>query len=291
MLSMTGYGQSTREINNKNYKIELRALNGKTTDVRLKTPPNFNSKELEIRKMVIDQGLRGKFDVSLILESEGGESDGQINADLFKKYYNDLKSLSKDLNDSNGDLIQAVMRMPNVISAINKDLTTAEWNLVKEMTTEALSRLHNYRKEEGVGLKKEVSLRTDNISALLKQVPKIEESRIKKLKEKLQNNLAQHLPDSATIDNNRYEQEILYYLEKLDITEEKVRLERHCEYFLEIANNQSSIKGKKLSFIAQEMGREINTLGAKSQNSDLQQIVVEMKDELEKIKEQIANIL
>ncbi len=290
ILSMTGYGQATGHFGDKVIKVEIKSLNGKTSDVRIKTPGGFKEKEILIRKIVLDHALRGKFDVSVSFSQEEGDNEFALNRDLFKKYYKELSELSKECGIENGDILQTILRIPNVVSNVVCEIDENEWQTIKTTLKQALENLREYREREGQSTKKDLQIESQKIAGLLKQIAPHESNRIENLKIRFRKNLEEFMGDSQ-VDHNRFEQEIIYYLEKLDINEEKVRLHQHCIYFDEILNNGNVQVGKKLGFIAQEMGREINTLGAKAQEKNIQKVVVEMKEALEKIKEQVANIV
>jgi len=289
IYSMTGYGESSQEVNGKTYKIEIRSLNGKSTDIRFKSNINLRNKEIALRKLVLEGGMRGKFDVNLTMSSASGE-ETQLNLALMTQYYNDLMAFSKDKNIEKGDIIQSIIRLPNVVQVADDDLSDEEWDAIREMTGSALKNINEFRKAEGESLKDDLTKNVNGIMTDLGELDQYIDERIELIKERIKKNLNQHMQDEK-IDNNRFEQEILFYLEKLDVNEEKVRLSQHCSYFLKEMNSEHIQKGKKLSFISQEMGREINTLGAKAQHSDIQQCVVRMKDKLEQVKEQVFNIL
>lgn len=289
ILSMTGYGKSKASYNDTHYNIEIKSLNGKTSDVRCRIPNDFKSKEIAIRQLVLDHAHRGKFD--LLLESVDGEADFTINKKAFKQYYHDLTSLKSELNiDYQTDIVQSILRIPNVVWSKSTSVTDEEWDIINNAITEALDNLEAFRVQEGVVMYEDLQKRTNIIQSLLNDITPHEQSRIEALKNRFQRNLEDFMK-SDQFDRNRYEQEIIYYLEKLDINEERVRLNQHCNYFLEVLQSDHVEVGKKLGFIAQEMGREINTLGAKAQDKNIQKIVVNMKDQLEKIKEQLANIV
>ena len=290
ILSMTGYGEAHRSLENKSFKIEIKSLNGKTTDIRLKSNYGLKDKELELRRLIRNHALRGKFDVNLNVESTVVEEDDSLNIPLMTAYAEKLKTFANDVGIPHGDLIQSIIRLPNTVQVSEDGLSVEEWTVVKEMTEEALSKLENFRLHEGESLEQDILSRISKIRDLLEKVAPFESVRIVALKERMLKNLQLFL-SKENIDENRYEQEVIYYLEKLDINEEKVRLAQHCEHFTDAVKLNTKEKGKKLSFISQEIGREINTLGAKAQHSEIQQIVVNMKDELEKIKEQVLNIL
>jgi len=289
IYSMTGYGEASREIGKKVYRVEVRSLNGKNTDLRFRTNTNLRDKELALRKLITDLGMRGKFDVNLTISS-AGEEDSQLNTTVMERYYNTLLGFAKDKEIDKGDILQTLVRLPNVVQLGEEAISEDEWTVISEMTKEAMAMLSSFREKEGGSLQSDLKERVAAIRQALKDVDQYETARIEAIKERIKKNLQQHLSDEQ-VDQNRFEQEILFYLEKLDINEEKVRLAQHCSFFLEQLDQEKIQKGKKLNFISQEMGREINTLGAKAQHSDIQQLVVKMKDELEKIKEQVLNTL
>lgn len=290
VLSMTGYGQASNQFKDKKIHVEIKSLNGKTSDIRCKVPGSYKEKEIQLRKNLLEKAYRGKFDFTLTIESDSGDDEYGLNKSLFKKYYNELYELKQELNIEGGDIIQSILRIPNVVGAINEEVDEDEWNVVMETTDDAIKALNNFRAEEGKAAEKDMKEAARNISDLLEKVEPFESGRIETLKERFRKNLEGFQTDEK-VDRNRFEQEIIYYLEKLDINEEKVRLAQHCKYFNEVLESGNPAIGKKLGFIAQEMGREINTLGAKANEKNIQQMVVSMKDALEKIKEQVANIV
>jgi uncharacterized protein (TIGR00255 family) len=233
---------------------------------------------------------RGKVDLNIELKSLQGDDDFGLNKQLFRRYYKELSDLGKELGIEQGDLYQAILRIPNVVSSGLESIDEEEWKALLDTLNEALENFKNFRLSEGEALEKDLKGRVISIIELLEQVAPYEVERVEKLRTRLHQNLEDYL-GKDNVDENRFEQEILFYLEKMDINEEKVRLEQHCRYFLEELDKKASSKGRKLSFIGQEIGREINTLGAKAYSSEIQRLVVTMKDDLEKIKEQIANIV
>ena len=289
IYSMTGFGEASRETDTKTYRIEVRSLNGKNTDIRFRTSLNLRDKELALRKLVTEKGLRGKFDVNLVVDL-GGAEDSQLNVPLMEKYYAELKGFSEKHSIPAGDVMQSLIRMPNVVQVSEENISDGDWKVIEDMTTEAMAMLNGFRQTEGKSLYKDLQERVANILKALEEIEQHEPTRIVAIKERIRKNLNQHMNDES-VDKNRFEQEILFYMEKLDINEEKVRLTQHCKFFKEALDMEQITKGKKLNFISQEMGREINTLGAKAQHSEIQQLVVTMKDELEKIKEQVLNTL
>ncbi|TGN29885.1 YicC family protein [Empedobacter tilapiae] len=282
---MTGYGKAVLELPEKKVTIEIRSLNSKTLDLNTRIPSFYREKELEIRNLISEKVQRGKVDFSMLVELNPAARNQNINAELIKSYMAEFKSITPNVTD--GELLPVVMRLPDVISYTQDDLGEDEWNQIRATIIDAIDALNQFRLDEGKVLEKYLTLNLNNILELLTQVVPFEKERIEAIKERFNKRLEEVKVD---IDQNRFEQELIFYVEKLDITEEKVRLKNHCEYFLkELAGTESN--GKKLGFISQEIGREINTLGSKSNHSEMQKIVVQMKDELEKIKEQSLNIL
>jgi uncharacterized protein (TIGR00255 family) len=290
LLSMTGFGRADKQFGEKTVLVEIRSLNSKFTDARFKLPNSYRDKEHELRKVVIDRAERGKLDISIEVKSSGGEDGYGLNIPLFKKYFQELSALAEEIQMPKGDILQSIMRIPNVVTTDQESIDEQEWATVLAAVSAAMDRFENYRKSEGKAMEDDLRLRIKNIQQLLTQVDPIEKNRIDHLRQRLKQNMDEYL-NKEHVDENRFEQEIIYYLEKIDITEEKVRLGQHCLYFLEQLDQSGKQKGRKLSFISQEMGREINTLGAKAYSSDIQRLVVGMKDELEKIKEQTANLV
>ncbi len=287
---MTGFGKSAAEMEGKKITIELKSLNSKQFDVNFRLPPRYREKEAEIRMLISGRLERGKVEMNINLDDSGAMQNYQFNHELARQYYQEIMQLSQELKlDPDENMIQTLVRLPDVLKAEAEELSEEEWNMLKQAILEAAEGVNQFRTQEGKALEKDLRLRVEKIRSLLEEVPPLEGKRIERLRERLQ----KQLEDSklqGSVDQNRFEQEIIYYLEKLDITEEKVRLSKHCEYFLEVMQGNGS-NGKKLGFVSQEMGREINTLGSKANDADMQKIVVLMKDELEKIKEQLFNIL
>ena len=290
ILSMTGFGSSSCNFNEKTITVSLKSLNGKITDVRCKIPNNYREKELLLRQAVLETAKRGKIELSINLESLSGDDEHSLNKNLYRKYHKDISEINEELGIENGDIVNAILRIPNVVSISEGSVDEAEFKKVLETVIKASENLKDFRSTEGEAMAKDLELRIQNISDALEAIVPLEEVRMQKIKDRISGNL-KDLISPETIDQNRFEQEILYYLEKLDITEEKVRLKQHCIYFLEELRNSKIEKGRKLGFISQEMGREMNTIGSKAQFSDIQHIVVQMKDDLEKIKEQVANLV
>ena len=292
MQSMTGFGKAVSEFSNKKVVIEVKSLNSKQLDLYTKINYFYRSKELEIRNLVQQELGRGKVELSLVVDQVSEATAGvQINKVAFNNYVNQIKEISEESGVAlPNDWFTVVMRMPEVLKAEqNEELSDEEWEQTLSAIKEALKALNEFRSQEGEGLKKFFIERIDTIRGYLAEVPNYEKARIEKIKARLEENLAA-LEEKVSLDSGRLEQEMIFYIEKLDISEEKQRLAKHLDYFIETMEKEPAC-GKKLGFIAQEMGREINTLGSKSNCSELQVLVVNMKDELEKIKEQVLNVL
>lgn len=295
LLSMTGYGRAVHTDGGKTYTAELRALNSKQSDLRLRTNLNLQAHELELRKWVLAAAKRGKLEMTVEIADESGT--GKVKVDLPL-----LSAISQEvyfrLNDHGkrplpehtmDGLVPALLRTPGIVETGLAELEGADWENVQTVVEDCLQRLHGYRSQEGAALADDLGTRVRAILELLNQVDDFADQRIEAVRNRMERHLAEYL-GRANVDKNRYEQEVLFYLEKMDINEEKVRLTQNCEYFLEILDNDDEVKGRKLAFIGQEMGREINTLGAKSYSPDLQKLVVNMKEHLEMLKEQLANV-
>ena len=288
--SMTGFGKATGEVNNKKITVEIKSLNSKQADISVRMPSFYKEKELPLRSLINKNLQRGKIEFNLYAELLGDNSNLNLNKDLFKKYYEEFSVAANEVNpEHNSDIVAVVSKMPDLLKAERNELDEKEWKGVFEIIKVALTEIDEFRCTEGSSLEKEITLRVNNISELLAAVEQYEEERLETVKARIIGNLKEVVEDKK-IDKDRFEQELIYYIEKYDVTEEKIRLSQHCTYFKETMNSTIS-EGKKLGFITQEMGREINTLGSKANHSELQKIVVQMKDELEKIKEQILNIL
>lgn len=288
LLSMTGYGRATNTFDSKIITVEVRSLNSKFTDIRLKIPSNFREKEHVLRRTLSERVERGKVDMTVEIKSLQGDNGFGLNVPMFKRYYHELSALAVELGMPTDGLMSAILRIPNVIVTEEGEVDEKEWEVIENTVEEALTNFENFRKAEGGVLAEDLRLRANNILEALREVNPFEEDRIVLLRNRLRQNL-EEFASKENIDENRFEQEVIFYLEKIDITEEKVRLEQHCNYFLEQLRAKTGSKGRTLSFISQEMGREINTLGAKAYSADIQRLVVRMKDDLEKIKEQVAN--
>jgi len=287
---MTGFGKASCECQNRNITIEIKTLNSKQIDINARIPNGYRDKEPQIRSLISNRLQRGKIDFSINVEITGEASNYTINKPLALKYYRELKELSEDLNETDfADFLPLLIRMPDILISEKEEISEAEWNSVFQALEEALKQVDDFRIQEGKMLENDLLIRINIILELLKRVEPFEKKRFENLKAKILKDLSD-FTEKESIDKNRFEQELVYYLEKLDITEEKVRLEKHCDYFVETMKEPES-KGKKLIFISQEIGREINTLGSKANEANIQRVVVQMKDELEKIKEQLFNIL
>lgn len=287
---MTGYGKAFEDLGNKIVQIEIKSLNSKQIDIYTRTPTLYREKDLEIRHILSSELLRGKVECSLTIEYKTSEQTAAINKDIFESYYWQLEDVYKKLKLHELEIaIPALLRLPEVISQKSEELEKSEWEKVIKGIQKALNQLNENRKTEGLQLEKDVRKRTKNIITYLGDIEKMEKKRMDAVHQKLTAALHTYL-EPGDIDENRFEQELIYYLEKLDITEEKVRLRSHLKYFDDVLQENEPI-GKKLGFISQEIGREINTLGSKANDAEMQKIVIMIKDELEKIKEQILNIL
>ena len=287
---MTGYGKTSATYGQKTINVEIKSLNSKNLDLNVRVAPIYREKEMEMRNMLSSRMLRGKVDFSIWIERDNSAEPVKLNGELISNYYNQIKQISAD----NGipepqDPFQVVMRLPDVFTTVEQnELTDEEWNIVNKLIVSAIDDIEEFRKQEGEALKVKFEEKISNISSLLKQIEPYEKSRVEKIRDRIVDGLSS-IPD-VEYDKNRLEQELIYYIEKLDISEEKQRLANHLRYFTETLNGEIG-QGKKLGFIAQEMGREINTMGSKSNQAEMQNIVVKMKDELEQIKEQVFNVL
>lgn len=288
--SMTGYGKSTVIYNDKKIVVEIKSLNSKALDISARIAPLYREKEMEIRNMISQSLERGKVDFSLWIEKDAAETATPINAALIQNYYNQIKNISETCNiPLPEDWFSTLLRMPDVLSKVDiQTLEDEEWNAARKAVEEAITSLVNFRKQEGAALEKKFNEKLNNIESLLQSIEPYEKERVAKIRERITDALEKTI--SVDYDKNRLEQELIYYIEKLDINEEKQRLANHLKYFRETMAEGHG-QGKKLGFIAQEMGREINTTGSKSNHAEMQNIVVKMKDELEQIKEQVLNVM
>ena len=290
IYSMTGYGKATGLIGTRRYTIEVRSLNGKQLDLSVRIPSAFRAKEMELRKIVGESVGRGKCDVSLQFAVEGVERR-ELNVPLIGTYIKDLGGIAEanGMHAQDESILGMALRLPDVVQQPREEVDESEWESIVSLTHEALDHFQDFRKNEGKALGEDFELRVSNIRKLESAILPLLESRIERIRERIQSNF-EEIQDRGRLDENRFEQEVLFYIEKLDVSEELVRLKAHCDHFLEVMG-QPEGQGKKLGFIAQEMGREINTLGSKANDAEMQRVVVQMKDELEKIKEQVLNAL
>jgi uncharacterized protein (TIGR00255 family) len=282
--SMTGYGKAVLQLPTKKITIEVKSLNSKNLDLNTRMPSYYREKELGIRKQLASSLVRGKVDFSIYVEMTGEETQTVINKQVVGSYIKELKNLSEG---SDIQFLEIAMRLPDALQTVREEINEDEWEQISVGISTAIEEIVKYRKDEAFSLEEDFRERIKNIQVALEEIERLDKERLDHVKQRLRKAIDEL---SVTIDENRFEQELIYYLEKLDINEEKVRLANHLEYFLEELNNEKS-DGKKLGFIVQEIGREINTTGSKSNYATMQQVVVQMKNELEKIKEQVLNIL
>ena len=288
--SMTGFGKTEFEVGTKKITLEIKSLNSKQLDINTRVPSMYREKDLEIRRLISEMLTRGKVDFAIYLDNLGTESTSRVNSAIIKDYYRQLADVHQELGlEINESIMQSIMRLPETVKMVYDELDETEWLVVRENLVKTLENLNNFRDQEGLALKADIDANIANILDLLNQVEPFETQRMENVKTKIKESL-DALQLNGSLDKNRFEQELIYYMEKLDINEEKVRLANHCSYFTETMNEDEP-SGRKLGFIAQEIGREINTLGSKANESNLQRIVVQMKDNLEKIKEQVLNVL
>ena len=286
---MTGFGKVTAELPSKKVTVEIKALNSKQLDLSTRISSIYKDKEMELRSLLLQSLERGKVEFNIFIEYIGKDTPTQINLAAVENYYNQIKEIAEKLNISvPNDWFQTLLRMPDAIKSETVEPDESEWEVVLETVKDAIKHLCDFRIQEGAMLQKLFEQKIANIATLLKEVEKYEGERIEKIKARIMDNL-QKIAEKD-YDKNRFEQEMIYYIEKLDVNEEKNRLDNHLKYFISTMESGHG-QGKKLGFIAQEMGREINTLGSKSNHAEMQKIVVQMKDELEQIKEQVLNVL
>ena len=290
LKSMTGFGRAEQMVGDKTFLVDIKSLNGKQFELQLKLPGFLKPFEFEIRKLISEKLGRGSLDCSISLKQTGNAKPVSINTDLAKAYYKALSELSSDLNLDPSNILSTLVKLPEVITPTGDTLTDAEWQEFKKVVGLAIDDLNTHRLDEGKSLEGDLILRIDNISKQQEEIARLEPLRQVKIREGLKKILEEQV-GKDNYDANRLEQEIIYYIEKIDISEEQVRLKNHCDYFKTILNDPEEGKGKKLSFILQEIGREINTTGSKAYDSTIQKYVVMMKDELEKAKEQVLNVL
>ena len=281
--SMTGFGKSVLSLSDKHISIEIKSLNSKSIDINTRIPQVYREKELDFRKLIAEQLVRGKVDFNIFVENTGTQTPSKINPNIVKSYIEQMRAIvDGDLTE----LLKMAVRMPDALQTTSESISEEELANIFQHINLAIADLQNFRSQEGKVLEKDFILRINNINRLLQEVQGLDEERLALIRERIEKAVA----DIQNVDANRFEQELIFYLEKLDITEEKIRLKKHLDYFLETLQSEDS-NGRKLSFIAQEIGREVNTLGSKANFAPMQQLVVQMKDELEKIKEQVLNVL
>lgn len=284
VLSMTGYGKAQVQLPGKKITVEIRSLNSKQTDINIRLPQFYREKELAVRNLLNKRLGRGKIDCGMYVELTGEDEAPQVNKPLVLSYIKQLEEIKVETGVG-GDSLAVAMRMPDVLKTEREELSEEEWNEVSAVINEAIDQLNNFRKQEGDSLVADFTGRIEAIRAALAQIQPFEEERMQTVKDRLTKNL-----EGIAVNEDRYEQELIFYLEKLDVNEEKVRLSNHLDYFLEVMNSEEQA-GKKLGFISQEIGREVNTLGSKANHAEIQKLVVQMKEELERIKEQVLNTL
>lgn len=286
--SMTGFGKAGLESGEKVIVVEIRSLNSKGADISLRLPSAIRNYELEVRNELSRQLERGKIDLSISIESKKAEAPAEINLSLAKTYYEQLKKLGAELNEPVEDALAQVLKFPDVMKAERKEADEKEWADIKKAIALAIAQLNLFREAEGKSLQTDFDTRLNNIANCLEEIKKFDERRVANVRERILSHLKEW-GASDKVDMNRFEQELIYYLEKLDINEEKVRLQTHLDYFKDTC--KEAAPGRKLGFITQEIGREINTIGSKANDAQIQKLVVQMKDELEKMKEQVNNVL
>jgi len=286
---MTGYGSAKGTVGTQAVTVEIRSLNSKFLELNVRLPLQFRDKELEIRADVGKLLERGKADLNISIDNNELAKRSTVNKEIFLAYYEDLKSLATETGMSDDNMLDAILKLPAVLNSEKSEMDEAQWKQLKGLIQSAVEQFNLFRSNEGNVLEQDVTQRLNAIENALPQLENFEQSRIESIRTRLHKSVNE-LKDQLNIDTNRFEQELIYYIEKLDISEEKVRLKSHCDYFIQTMNSKEA-NGKKLGFITQEIGREINTIGSKANDANMQRIVVEMKDELEKLKEQLANVL
>ena len=290
LKSMTGFGRAEQSVGDKTFLVDIKSLNGKQFELQLKLPAFLKPFEFDIRKLLSEKLGRGTVDCMISLKETGNAKPVTINTDLAKAYYQPLRALSDELGLDTSSLLSTIIKLPEVITPSSETLTDEEWKKLTLVITEAINNLNYHRQEEGKSLQADLQLRIGNILKQQEEVERLEPQRKQKIRDGVTKLLEENVGKEA-YDGNRLEQELIYYIEKIDISEEQVRLRNHCDYFTTILHDSEEGKGKKLSFVLQEIGREINTTGAKAYDSTIQKSVVLMKDELEKAKEQVLNVL
>lgn len=286
---MTGYGNAKGLVGGLNVSVEIRSLNSKFLELNLRLPGQFRDRELELRAELGKQLERGKADLSISFESNDLAKRSSVNKEIFNAYFEELSAIAKEYHLSDVSLFDMILRMPAVLNAERNEADEEQWKELRVLIGQAIERFNAFRDNEGQVLGKDVTERVQSILSSIPRLEEFEQQRVENIRFKIGKSIGE-IMEQANVDRNRFEQELIYYIEKLDISEEKVRLKSHCDYFMQTLSGPET-NGKKLSFITQEIGREINTIGAKANDASMQRIVVEMKDELEKLKEQLANVL
>lgn len=290
LRSMTGFGKAEQTINEKTFLVEIKALNGKQFDVNLKFPPLLKPYEFDIRSLLQEKLQRGSVECNITIKQNGSAKPVVVNTDLLKAYFDQVQAFAKANDLVNENILSSILRLPDVVIAATDSLDEQDFKALKNVLSDACAQLNKHREQEGDTLEKDLSERIRNIMRLQEDVLALAPKREQRIREEIAQLLAKHV-GKDNVDGNRMEQELVYYIEKIDLHEEQIRLAHHCEYFTDIMKSNDEGNGKKLSFILQEIGREINTTGSKAYDSSIQKAVVEMKDELEKAKEQVLNVL
>jgi uncharacterized protein (TIGR00255 family) len=289
LRSMTGYGKAEGAVGSRKYTVEVRSLNGKNLDLSVRMPSVLKEKEMELRKQLGARIVRGKSDLAIHFEADAAEARHELNGPVIEKYVDALRTLAEKTDQPTGNLLSTAVRFPDAMQTSREAFDHEAWEGIHALVVEAADQFDAFRDTEGATLHADFSARLDTIDALEASLDPLLDARLKRVRERIRTNLEETV-DRAALDEGRFEQEVLYYIEKMDVSEERTRLRAHIVYFRDIMNTGAA-QGKKLGFVSQEMGREINTLGSKANDAELQRIVVQMKDELEKIKEQVLNVL
>lgn len=288
---MTGFGRTEGMIGNRQIAVEIKSLNGKQLDIFTKLPSFVRAHDIDIRTMLQNELVRGSIEFNLQIKQDGSTRPMVVNKEMATYYYNAMQSIAEDLQVSQDHILATLMQLPEVVTQEQPEqLSEEEWMAIKQFIQSSMEALMQHRLVEGAVIKAGLLANINTIQDVLSQIIPLEQDRMERIKQRIQQHIAEHIP-ADQIDANRFEQELIFYIEKLDFTEEKQRLTQHCVFFKEVLDNNEISKGKKLGFILQEVGREINTLGSKANDATIQQLVVKMKDELEKAKEQILNVL
>ncbi len=290
LYSMTGFGRAESSVNDRQVVAEIRSLNGKQFDVSAKLPPVLKAYELDIRSMLNGMLMRGTLDITVSIRQEGASRPMTVNTALARYYYQSMRQIAQELAIPEEQVLATLMRMPEVVAADQDVMSEDEWVHVKAVIEAAAGQLTEHRRNEGASLEYDLRLRITNIERLLEEIHPLEAQRTERVRTRIRQSLEEMI-GSERIDPNRMEQELIYYIERMDFSEEKTRLKQHCIYFKEVLDRDDAAKGKMLGFVLQEIGREINTMGSKANDAGIQQMVVRMKDELEKSKEQVLNVL